>query len=165
MDAAESTRAHEADADGGGRRERPADRRRTDRLLDCADGEVARAELARTRREPLQGGRREPDVDGAVEDADRGGYRACSAYGGLARKADLDSVRRREAVCHERRLERDNSLLVLERSGDLLADVDQVEHASSLAQPSPRGHSPRVLGPPRRAPTSPRGTPGALKTR
>ena len=71
MDAAEPARPHEADPDRCGGGERAADRRRPDRSLHRADREVARPELARVRREPLELGRRRGRSRSPVEDADR----------------------------------------------------------------------------------------------
>src|SRR6188472_4333599 len=106
MDAAQPAGAHEPDADRRGCRQRAADGRRTDCPLDGADSEVAGAELARVRREPLEVRSLEADPDLPVEHADRGRNRTCGANGGFARKARLDTVWRREAVGDERRLER-----------------------------------------------------------
>ena len=50
----------------------------------------------------------------------------------LARARHRDAVRRREAVRHERRLERDDGALLLERGGDLVGDADQVVHGASV---------------------------------
>ena len=93
----------------------PADRRRADGSLHGADGEVARAELARVGREALELVLVEPDADLPVEDADRGRHRSGGADAPLAREPDLDAVRRREPVRDERRLERDDGALLLER--------------------------------------------------
>ena len=79
-------------------------------------------------REPLELGRLEPDPDLPVEDADRGGHGAGCPHRGLAREPRLDAVRRGEAVRDERRLERDDGALLLERRLHLVADVDQVAH-------------------------------------
>ena len=107
---------------------RAADGRRADRPLDGAHREVARAELARSRREPLEVSPLEADPDLPVEHADRRRDRACGANGGLAREARLDAVRRREAVGDEGRLERDDRALFLEGGLHLVADADQVVH-------------------------------------
>ena len=105
-----------------------ADGRRADRALHGADSEVAGAELARLGRESLEVGSLEADPDLPVEHADRGRDRTCGANGGLARKTRLDPVRRGEAVGDERRLERDDGALFLERGLHLVADADQVVH-------------------------------------
>src|SRR5436190_625287 len=78
--AADAARAHEADANGAAYGERPADRRRADRALRDADGEVPRAGFARARVETFQLPGGEPDADLAVEDADRRRYCAPFAY-------------------------------------------------------------------------------------
>ena len=95
---------------------------------DRADGEVARPELARGGSEALELRAVEPDPDLPVEHADRRRHRAGRPHGCLAREPDLDAVGRREAVRDERRLERDDGALLLERRLHLVADVDQVTH-------------------------------------
>ena len=131
MHAAEAACAHEADPDRRGGGERPADGRRPDRALGEARRQVAGPELARLGREALELLRAEPDHEAAVEDADRGGHGARRANGRLAREADLDAVRRREAVRDEGRLQRDDGLPVGERRPDLVADADQVIHGGA----------------------------------
>ena len=85
-------------------------------------------------REPLQLGAVEPDPDLPVEHADRGRHGAGRAHGRLAREPRLDAVRRGEAVGDERRLERDDGPLLLERGLHLVADVDQVAHPVEPSQ-------------------------------
>jgi hypothetical protein len=67
MDAAETPRAHEANADSRSRRQRAADGCRADRSLDGANREIAGAELAGRRREALELGSIEADPDLTVE--------------------------------------------------------------------------------------------------
>ena len=113
--AAEAAGAHEADPDRGAAASVPPTVVAPTAPCDGADGEVARAELARVRREALELRPVEPDHDPAVEDADRRGHGARRPHGRLAREADLDAVGRREAVRDERRLERDDRALLGER--------------------------------------------------
>src|SRR4030095_10355848 len=54
VDAADSAGAHEADARRAAGRERPAHGRRADRALHHTGGQVAGADLARVRGEPLE---------------------------------------------------------------------------------------------------------------
>ena len=159
MDTAEAAGAHEANADRGGCRERPAHRRSADDALHRAGREVARPELAGARREALELRGREADHDAALEHADCGRYGAGDADRVLARETDLDPCGRREPVRDERRLERDDRALFLERFGDLVGDSDQVLHAGSLvASPFPSRRRPQSAR--NHRPTSPRGTPG-----
>ena len=144
MDSAEPTRAHEADADGGGCGERPTDGGRADGALHRAGREVARPELAGGWCEALEllGG--EADHDTAVEYPDGGGHGARGADGGLAREADLDSRRRGEPMRDERRLECDERVPVLEGGLNFLGDADQVLHAAQRSRvASPRSLSSR----------------------
>src|SRR3954467_6197753 len=101
MDAPEAARPHEPDPDHGGSGERAADRGRADRSLDGAYRQVARPELARGGREPLQVVQVEPDQDAAVENADRRGDCPCRADSCLAGQAGLDAIRGWEAVGDE----------------------------------------------------------------
>ena len=144
--AAEPSRAHEADPDGGRCGERASDRRRADGALDGADREIAWAELAGVRREPFELGGCEPDPDLPVEHADGRRNGACRPDGGLARDARRHAVWRREAVGDERRLERDDGALLLERRPHLVADVDQLSHlARAYRAVASSGHRARAL--------------------
>ena len=151
VDSAEPTRAHEADADGGGCGERPTDGGRADGALHRAGREVARPELAGGWCEALEllGG--EADHDTAVEHPDGGGHGARGADGGLAREADLDSCRRGEPMRDERRLECDERTPLLERRLNLVGHANEVLHEAQRSHASagpsdrrsnlPQGHS------------------------
>ena len=116
VDAAEAAGRHEADPGRGGDRERAADRRRTERVLRDGGREVARAELARGRVEAFELRLGQPDDDLAVEDADRRRHAAALAHCALGAQADLDAFARREAVCDQSRLERDDPRAVFRAS-------------------------------------------------
>ena len=159
MDAADSSRAEEPDADPGGDGQRATHGRRPDGALNRARGEIARAGLARLRSEALELARLETYADAAVEHADRRRNGAGGAHGGVAREPDLDAVRRGEAVRDERRLERDDRVARVERGAHLLGDLDERLHGRQ-ATASPRasgrsGRRPRARGRGRRR-SSPR---------
>src|SRR3990170_4076652 len=128
MDAAESAGAHEANADRTRGGERTAHGGGADRALHCARGEVARTDLAGVGREALELVLPEADADATVEDADGRRHGARPAHAPLALEADLDAVRRREAVRDERRLERDDGPPFGERGRDLVGDLQQGGH-------------------------------------
>jgi hypothetical protein len=92
MDAADTARSKEPDADRSGDRERSADCRRADSTLRRAGGEIPRAELPCLAREALELVRLEPDANRALEDADRRRHGAGVAHGSAARQPDLDAV-------------------------------------------------------------------------
>src|SRR5262249_46381972 len=125
-----------------------ADGGRADRALSRRRSEIARADLPRARAEPLELARGEPDDDLAVENADRGRDRAALADGGLRREPDRDALPGREAVRHERRLERDDVL----RRAPLVRDADHgiapsfAQHRAAASRPS--------SGPPTRKPAA-----------
>ena len=73
----------------------------------------------------------ETDHDPAVEHANGGRSGAGGANSRFAGEPDLDAARGGEAVCDERRLERDDSALLGERGLDLVADADQVLHGGA----------------------------------
>jgi hypothetical protein len=133
VDAADPACAQEANprrpADG----ERPADRCRADDTLDGRGGEVARPDLASTGVEPLQLGLGQPDHDLAVEDADRRRDGARLAHAPLRLEADGDALSGREAMGHERRLERDDSACL----AYLVRDADHAERSMSTNGISP----------------------------
>src|SRR6185437_2602953 len=106
--AAEPARAHEPDACSAAHRECPADRRRADRTLHDARRKIARSDLARACVEPRQLVLVEPDPDLTVEHADRRGDGARLAHPTLRLETDGAAFSCREAVCNQRRLERDD---------------------------------------------------------
>ena len=108
VDAAEPARAHEPDPGRAAGRERAADGRRADGVLDDRGGEVARADLARVGGEAAELLLGQADAQLAVEHADRRRDRAGLAHAPLALEPDLDALAGREAVRDERRLERDH---------------------------------------------------------
>ena len=92
VDAADATRAQEADPDEARDRQHAADRRRADGTLDGARGEIAWAGLAGVGGEAGELALREPDLDAAVEHADRRGKGARPAHGGVALEPDREPV-------------------------------------------------------------------------
>ena len=151
MDAAEPARAHEPDPRDAARGERPADGRRPDGALHRADGQVARAELARRRVEAAQLVRRQADPDASVEDAHGCRHRARLTHAPLRLERDRDALLAGEPVRDERRLERDDRRAVAQRVGDLGRDPHQLVHgiAPSFATQRAAASSPSS-GPPSR---------------
>ena len=127
MDPAEPAGRHERDSRGARDRERAANRRRPDCALLHRDREVARADLARGGVEARELVLCQPDDDVAVEDADRRRDGARCAHLPLGLHADLDALARREAVCDERRLERDDR----RRLAHLVRDADHAGRSIS----------------------------------
>ena len=124
MDAADSAGAQEADPGCAAGGERAADGRRADGALDDRSREVARADLARVCREPLELGVREADAERAVEHADRRRQGARVADGPRGLEPDGHSLACREAVRDERRLERDDRRAASKCVRDLGRDPD-----------------------------------------
>ena len=114
------------------------DRRRADVACDRARREVARAELA-SRSSRTARARRScrPTRIAAVEHADGRRRRARVAYGALHLDAHLDAVRRGESVRDDRRLERDDGTLLVERGAHLVR-----ERMSSLTRSDATGIAP-----------------------
>src|SRR5205085_11193209 len=90
-------------------------------------------------------------------DLDRRRYRAARAHRGLRRESDSHTLAGREAVCDERRLERDHATVVLERLLDLRRYADHgiapngiaptcAQHRAAASSPS--------AGPPMRKPAA-----------
>ena len=125
MDAADPPGREPADPGDSRHRERSTDRRRADRTLRNAHREIARPDLARIDREARKLRVVESDNDLAVEHADRGGHRTCSAHLTLRLASHLDSLARWKAVRDERRLERDHGARLAYFVGD-------PDHARSL---------------------------------
>ena len=128
VDAAEPAGAHEADPDRAAGRERAADGRRADRVLDERGGEVARADLARVGVEALELVLGEADPEPAVEDADGRRHGAGLADAALALEPDRDALAGGKAVRDQRRLERDDGSPLGERLPDLGGHDDQILH-------------------------------------
>ncbi len=151
MDAAEPAGAHEPDPGRTAGRQRAADGRRADGVLDDCGSQVARAHLAGVGREAAQLLLGQADAQPAVEDADRGGDGARVAHAPLALEAHRDALAGREAVGDERRLERDHGLPVRKRVCDLVRDPDQISHGIEPSFATHRAAAARASsGPPTR---------------
>ena len=148
VDAADATGRHDAQPGGARDRERPADRCRADGALDASGGEIARADLARVRAEPLQLLRPEADPHDAVEDADRRRHGAGVADAPLGLEPDRRAFARREAVRDERCLERDDGL----RVAHLVRDDDHVSSSICTNSTSPNFWKLRMCWPVSRNP-------------
>ena len=88
-------------------------------------GEVAEVDLGHAGRggQPVELVAREPDAHVAVEDADRGRYRARAGHARLHLARHAHAVRAREPVRDHRRLERDDAAMRGERTRDLWGDA------------------------------------------
>ena len=145
MDTAEAAGAHEADADRGGCRERPAHGRRADDALHRAGREVARPELAGARREALELRRPSRPITTRPSSTPTvaGTAPAARTAVSLARPTSIPAGRR-EPVRDERRLERDDRAPFLERCVDLVGDADEVLHAAQRSRVASLAASVRV---------------------
>ena len=131
MDAADAAGRENPDPGGSRNRKRAADGRGADGALNRSRREVARPGLPRLRPEASQLLRSQPDAHLSVEDADRRRNRTRLAHLPLGLETDLDAFAGREAVRHERRLERDDSAARGERFADLFGDADHADSSIS----------------------------------
>jgi hypothetical protein len=129
--AADAAGAEEPDAERAADRERAAHGRRPERALNHTCSYIPGAHLARTGAdlgETLQVGAAEPGPHGAVDDADRGGYRPGRAHP-IFRGTGCDQPSPAgEAVRNQRGLQRHDRLADPQRLGDLLGQQRGKSH-------------------------------------
>ena len=141
MDAAEPARAHEADSGDAHRGERAADRGRAESTLGDARAEVPRADLPRLAPrlvEALQLVVGEADPQLPLDDPDRGRNRSGRPHAPLGLAPDGRALSGREAVRHERRLERDDGPAGAERLLDLGVEDGEGSHGVAPILPTQR---------------------------
>ena len=105
---------------------------------DQGRADVPRAELARAGRHPLQVGVGKPHPRPPVQDGDGGRHRPLPPDRRLAAAGGAQVVGRRQALAHDRGLERNHRPAVCQSVSDLVRYLQGLAHLGGLAPSCPR---------------------------